>query len=208
MYDTWFGSDEHRRQYEQFVEDALHMDETITALAAAPALDVEQLRTATLAATPSIAQTARDEYDRYDRTEQSHAPGTEQEFGASIIKVSEGFGWFALATAMAIIVAGISAVVFLIVGYVLLPLTVDDGGMQDTVQLAGLAAVAISVGAAALGGLAMLAVAARNRARPAGEIEVRLARDEWHRAILHRGILPFMRSRLHEASDEGTTLLG
>jgi hypothetical protein len=206
---NWFGSDEHRRQYEQFVDDALHLEETISGLAAVPQLNVEQLRTATLAATPSIADAASDEYDRYERTEQRYQAGNRQDLGTSMIEVGEGFGWFALATAMAIIVAGISAVVFLIVGYVLLPITMENnGGMQHTMQLAALAAVGISVGAAAIGGLAMLAVAARNRARPAGEVEVYLAREEWRRAILHRGILPFMRTRLREASDEGTTLLG
>ncbi|MYS79860.1 hypothetical protein [Embleya scabrispora] len=204
----WFGSDEHRRQYEQFVDDALHLEETLSGLAAVPNLNVEQLRTATLDATPSIADAARDEYDRYERTEQRFESGIRQDFGASMIEAGESFGWFALATAMAVIVAGISAVVFLIVGYVLLPLTVEDSSMQHTMQLASLAAVGISLGAAAIGGLAMLAVAARNRARPTGEVEVYLAREEWRRAILHRGILPFMRSRLREASDEGTTLLG
>ncbi|MFI6982501.1 hypothetical protein ACIBSV_28400 [Embleya sp. NPDC050154] len=204
----WFGSDEHRRQYEQFVDDALHLEETLSGLAAVPNLNVEQLRTATLDATPSIADAARDEYDRYERTEQRFESGIRQDFGASMIEAGESFGWFALATAMAVIVAGISAVVFLIVGYVLLPLTMDDSSMQHTMQLASIAAVGISLGAAAIGGLAMLAVAARNRARPTGEVEVYLAREEWRRAILHRGILPFMRSRLREVSDEGTTLLG
>jgi hypothetical protein len=195
-----FQSEEHRRHFERIVDDALHFDDIAGALSASPELNAEQLRTATLAHAEAIAAKAPGEYQRLvDSEKRAQAAPAEEATAVSLVETAEGVGVFALTVSITIIVAAISATVFL-AAYYLLKVTTDHDKSVVPMRWAGLASVAIALTTAMVAGLAMLLHAGRNRRTPPLDTGVRLARDEWHAALLHRGVLPFMTSMLAAAA--------
>ncbi|WP_436771920.1 hypothetical protein [Yinghuangia sp. YIM S09857] len=194
-----FHYEEHRRQFERIVDDALHLDDIAQALADSPELNAEQLRTATLAHADAIAAKAPGEYRRLVDSEERANPSQSEQAATPFAETPEGVGVFALATSITIIVAAVSAAVFLVAYYVIKATTDHDKSVAP-VRLVGVASLVIALAAAMLAGLAMLLHAGRNRRTPAVDTEVRLAREEWQAAVLHRGVLPFMATMLATAA--------
>lgn len=105
---------------------------------------------------------------------------------------------------LAPLLASMAAVVFLLLGYVL---EVADAASEtaDALVRAGWTAAVIAVltGAAALAGLLVTALRHRSLPRPGPDRAARAsavdqARETWQRALLERGMLPFLRARLAE----------
>lgn len=192
-----FRREEHRRLFEQFVDEALHVEEIAKALAGTPEINAEQLRTATWAHAESIARAAATEYLRLTDAEDRAEPAALD--AADAAEPAEGVGAFALTSWVTIIVATVSATVFLGAYYAIALTTHHDNGVAP-LRLVGFASLAIALGTAVVAGFAMLFSAGRNQRTPAPDQDVRRARDAWHRALLHRGILPFMTTRLAAAA--------
>ncbi|NUU21320.1 MAG: hypothetical protein HOV68_07360 [Streptomycetaceae bacterium] len=199
-----FQHEEHRRHFERIVDDALHFDDIAGALSESPELNAEQLRTATLAHAEAIAAKAPAEYQRLVESERRANPAPAEEAGviAPFAETAEGVGVFALSVFVTIIVAAISAAVFLTAYYVI-KMTTDHDKSVAPMRMAGVASMAIALGTAVVAGLAMLLHAGRNRRTPALDTDVRLAREEWQAAVLHRGVLPFMTQALAAAAARG-----
>lgn len=197
-----FRYEEHRRQFERIVDDALHQDDIAGALAESPVLNAEQLRTATLAHADAIAAKTPAEYRRLVDSEERSNPTRSEQAAAPFAETAEGVGVFAFATSITIIVAAISAAVFL-AAYFLIKATTDHDKSVAPMRLVGVASLVIALAAAMLAGLAMLFHAGRNRRTPAVDTELRLAREEWQAALLHRGVLPFMNTMLAAAAAAG-----
>ncbi|MBC3983379.1 hypothetical protein H8N01_12610 [Streptomyces sp. AC536] len=105
---------------------------------------------------------------------------------------------------LAPLLASMAAVVFLLLGHVL---EVADAVPEtaDALVRAGWTAAVIAVltGAAALAGLLVTALRHRSIPRPGPDRAARAsavdqARETWQRALLERGMLPFLRARLAE----------
>jgi hypothetical protein len=195
-----FHSDEHLRQYEKIVDSALHRADTVAALDANPHVNPEQLRTALLDAAPSVTAAAAVEYEAYEHAERRLPLDRSGEIAAALelqaAEAAQGAGWFPLGTALAFIVAGFAALLFLSIGYVL-PLVFHNGDSMHPMQTVGWIALAMTVTAAAVGGLAVLIDAGRNRTIPLVVAEeVLRTRQAWHDAVLERGVLPFIGNRL------------
>ncbi|MCF2526529.1 hypothetical protein [Yinghuangia soli] len=197
-----FLREEHRRQFEQVVDEALHLDDTANALTASSGMNAEQLRTATLAQADGIAAKASDEYRRLVDSEDHAAAGRSEQSASPFAETAEGVGVFALTTSITIIVAAISAAVFLAAYYVIKAATDHDKSVAP-MRMAGFASLAIALGAAMLAGLAMLFHAGRNQRDPAPDTDVRQAREEWREALLTQGVLPFMSTQLAAAAAGG-----
>ncbi|WEV28772.1 hypothetical protein OYE22_29000 [Streptomyces sp. 71268] len=105
---------------------------------------------------------------------------------------------------LAPLLASMAAVVFLLLGYVL-EIADSTPETADALVRAGwtAAVVAVLTGTAALAGLLVTAVRHRSIPRPGPDRAARAAavdraRETWQRALLERGMLPFLRNRLRE----------
>ncbi|MEU3040478.1 MULTISPECIES: hypothetical protein [Streptomyces] len=118
-----------------------------------------------------------------------------------------GAGVLAVLTVLAPLLAGTAALIFLLVGYGLRMLDPVPAPAQ-TLLTTGWVFAALAAAALLVAGLALLVTALRNKALfpvsplPADPLhgEVRQAAEAWERALTERGILPFLRATLAEAS--------
>lgn len=200
-----FQREEHRRHFEQIVDDALHVDDIAQALTASTDLNAEQLRTATLAQADVIAAKAPAEYRHLVETEDRTLASRTEQASAPFAESAEGVGILVLATWTTIIVATVSAAVFLGAYYAIKLATNHDKSVAP-MRMVGVASLVIALGAAVLAGLAMLLHAGRNRGTPAQTKEVRTAREAWELALLERGILPFMTAHLAASAGDATVI--
>jgi hypothetical protein len=166
----------------------------------ADATVVRRVREAALEARPQLTATAADEYHRYVRLrEQLRAPD-----GALGAPERSGGGNLAVISVLIPVLAGIAAVVFLLVGYGM-GLSDDEAGVAGSMRDIGwvfalfaafglLLAVAGLVVTAARNGSAS-AIRAGDRAPGRGALagDVAEAREDWRRALAERGIGPFLR---------------
>lgn len=222
---------EDRAEFARLLDEALRTADYRKDLvsAAGKHLNTEQLRTMALSATTAIAACATAEYRHYVRLRDelrapAPAPDAEgvegrEEKGASagspgidlattVGEAAEpsGAGLAAMITVLAPVLAGIAAVLFLLIGYVLRTVGTDPSAAQPLISVGWVFAAVTAAGA--LVAMASLVYAAwRNgstslRAPRTGDglgartREVDLARDAWRQALLERGILPFLREAL------------
>ncbi|MBC2873764.1 MULTISPECIES: hypothetical protein [Streptomyces] len=126
---------------------------------------------------------------------------------------ASGAGAGAVLTVLAPVLAGIAAFLFLLIGYVLKAMGTESSVARPMVTagwwFAGLTATGalIAMGALLLtalrngrpGAPGTVTSAAGPSRVPRVELEADRARDAWHEALLHRGVLPFLRRALADA---------
>ncbi|MER7752235.1 hypothetical protein [Kitasatospora sp. NPDC097643] len=107
-------------------------------------------------------------------------------------------GWWGVLAVILPMVAGAVAVILLLLGY-LLELVEDVEVLSEALVDAGWAAVGVAAVGGLLGGVGLLAAAARSRSRSvAGEEPggagglVPAARQTWRSALAERGLVPFL----------------
>ncbi|MFJ2771588.1 hypothetical protein [Streptomyces sp. NPDC087300] len=114
-----------------------------------------------------------------------------------------GAGAIAVVAVLAPVLAGTAAAIFLLVGYILKMLN-PEPAFADTLLTAGWLFGALTAGGILVAAVGLLLTALRNgstslqAAGPHGERykEVDRAREAWGRALLERGIVPFLREAL------------
>ncbi|MFF3839666.1 hypothetical protein [Streptomyces sp. NPDC001930] len=196
---------EDRAEYERVLDDALSTAHARPDLAGAGTrLTLAQLRSLTLNATTLVTSAAASEYDHFVKVREQHRAALGTRTPASPDRPGPGPGVVAILTVMVPVLAGAAAVIFLLVGAVLHAVapTVAFGATLLTAGLVfGTVAAAGLLGAAA----GLLVTALRNspaevsRGGPpaaAPDDELSRAREAWRRALLERGILPFLRDVL------------
>ncbi|MFH8404557.1 hypothetical protein ACH4FX_07240 [Streptomyces sp. NPDC018019] len=222
---------EDRAEFARLLDEALRTAEyrPETASAAVKHLNTEQLRTMALSATSAIAACATAEYRHYvrlrdelrapapapdagavdgreEKSTPSDAPG--MDLAASVTEAAEsaGAGLAAMLAVLAPVLAGIAAILFLVIGYVLRTIGTDPAAAQPMISVGwvfaaltaagALVAMASLVHAAWRNGSTSLRAPRTGDGRDGRSREVDLARDAWRQALLERGILPFLREAL------------
>jgi hypothetical protein len=196
------------------------------------ALTAEQMRRMVLGATSLIMSAAASEYHAYvklraeQRTPPSATPrrrgparrgGRPGRRGLRALAPDGaepgGAGVAAVVATLAPILSGAAAVIFLLVGYVM-DLAGPSGTFASTLLTTGWVFGAITAAAILAAATGLLLTALRNTTtslradeRDALDAEVARAHDAWRRALLERGILPFLRNAL-PAPDPGTARIG
>ncbi|MYW63949.1 hypothetical protein GTY65_07680 [Streptomyces sp. SID8379] len=197
-------------------------------------LNPEQLRTMALNAAALISAAAATEYQSYvtAREELRTAPrprplheggssstapesgsgGNPLGFAATVSEVAEttGPGIAAVAVVLFPVLAGTAAAIFLLVGYILKMLN-PPPDFAGTLLAAGWVFGALTAAGILVAAVCLLLTALRNgatslQAGANGESneEVARAREIWAKALLERGILPFLREALAQPSAGGS----
>ncbi|MFJ9415000.1 hypothetical protein ACIRPT_12630 [Streptomyces sp. NPDC101227] len=228
---------EFTRLLDEALRTAGHHPDGLTA-AAGQHLSAEQLRAMAISATTAIAACATAEYQRYvqlrtalrapaaapstDRTDDSErnettdeatglATGTHSADAASPPEVPEtaGAGLAAMIAVLVPVLAGIAAVLFLLIGYVLRAVSPDKSMAQPLISVGWIFAALTAAGAlVAMAGLVITALrngSTSSRASRAQELltmDLDRARDAWRHALLERGLLPFLREALTDPSPD------
>ncbi|MEW2579383.1 hypothetical protein [Streptomyces syringium] len=220
---------EDRPEFERVLDQALRTADHDPELAAAigQRLDAEQLRTMARSAMAAISACAASEYQSFLKArEELRAPSNAAQpqpvgtvpRGADgggggvapltvVGEVSEaaGAGAGAVLAVLAPVLAGIAALLFLLVGYVLRTVASNEAVADPMVTVgwwfAGLTVAGVFVAMAA-----MLVTALRNGSGLAQDArglrlseDAERARDAWRQALLERGMLPFLRESLANA---------
>ncbi|MFH8617998.1 hypothetical protein ACH4E8_23435 [Streptomyces sp. NPDC017979] len=201
---------EDRAEFERLLEDALRNAHERPDLATVgQRLNAAQLRTMALNATALITASAAPEYEHYVRIrEEARSPTAAGDRDRPRIHVAgdgSGAGFAAVVAVLAPVLAGIAALLFLLVGYVLKMLDPPPSFAQALVS-AGWFFAALTAAAILYAGVGLLRTALRNSATqlPAEELsnelpdEVARAKDAWLHAVLERGVLPFLRIALED----------
>ncbi|MEV8586905.1 hypothetical protein [Streptomyces sp. NPDC051180] len=193
---------EDRAEYERVLDDALSTAHARPDLAGVGTrLTVAQLRAMTLNATTLVTSAAAEEYDHFVKVREQNrtALGTRAP-APTADRPGPGAGVVAIFTVMVPVLAGAASVIFLLVGAVLHALapTVVFGA---TLLTAGLVFGVLAAAGLLCAAAGLLMTALRNspvEVSAAGppDDELSLARDAWRRALLERGILPFLRDAL------------
>ncbi|WP_311765090.1 hypothetical protein [Streptomyces zingiberis] len=186
----------------------------------------EQLRALALEAAPRIAARAAGEYRAYVTLREKVREGARQQSGVdtpeggngggaaltTAVGETAGAGLLAVFTVLAPVLAGAAAAIFLLIGY-LLHLFSPDAPTAGPIINAGWVFLALAAAATVIAmcglvftalrnGSGSLGTAGRARGRDRDDELARL-RETWRRALLDRGILPFLR----EAQRESTAAL-
>ncbi|GAA2918825.1 membrane protein [Streptomyces thioluteus] len=215
---------EDRPEFERVLDLALrsaHRDPEIAALLSATGqrLDTEQLRLMAVQAMAAISACAMSEYRIFVRVRQelrdrsaaarpqpvgAGAPAPAEDTAPAPGDGSEGAGAAAMLTVLAPVLAGIAALLFLIVGYALKAVD-TDASLSGPMVTAGWWFAGLTAAAALVAMGALLFTAVRNGRPGAGgpggsgdglDTEAERAREVWHDALLRRGVLPFLRDTL------------
>ncbi|MCS0635162.1 hypothetical protein NX801_05720 [Streptomyces sp. LP05-1] len=204
---------EDRAEYERVLDDALRHAPGQPELAGfGQRLNAEQLRTMALNATALITAAAAAEYEHFVRVREQLRHAARSPALSAVAPVGAeadggpGAGLGAVVTVLAPVLAGTAAVIFLLVGYGLRLLD-PAPSFAGPLLTAGWFFAAIAALGILVAGAGLLITALRNRATqvPAGghadeTTAVSEARDAWRRALLERGILPFLRDALAEGT--------
>ncbi|GGT67943.1 hypothetical protein [Streptomyces lateritius] len=204
---------EDRAEYERILDDALRSAHERPDLAeVGRRFTTAQLRTMALNATALITTAAAVEYDHFVKVRQEGRSPT----GTSVMNAvltgdgdgvsGPGAGIVAIVTVLAPVLSGSAAVIFLLVGALL---KVLDPAMvfAETLLTAGLFFGSVAAAGLLCAAAGLLVTARRNRSTEVGagatapgeaDDELSRARDAWRRALLERGILPFLRDALAE----------
>jgi hypothetical protein len=201
---------EDRPEFERVLDEALNDEDTRQAAArAATHLDSEQLRALALNATAAIAACAASEYEEYLRIREQvrvaattphrdarpHEPPADG--GARDPGDDSGAGVSAMVAVLAPILAAAAAVIFLCFGY-LLELMSPDPSIAAPLRTAGLVFAVLAGAGIVVGVCALLLTALRNSSADARSLrvesspEVAAARERWRRALLERGVRPYL----------------
>ncbi|QEV49890.1 hypothetical protein CP980_17195 [Streptomyces vinaceus] len=206
---------EDRPEFDRLLDEALRTAHERPELAAlGERLNAEQLRTMAIGASALLTTAAAAEYDHYvklrgeRRDEVLSTPGSAGDQGAgSEGEGEDGAGVSAVVAVLAPVLAGTAMLIFLLVGYILKAIE-PEPAFADTMLTAGWLFGALTVVSLLFAVIALLVTAVRNRATEvvaedgaeAIPDEVARAREAWRRALLERGILPFLRDALADPS--------
>ncbi|MFK0218576.1 hypothetical protein ACIQWN_10360 [Streptomyces vinaceus] len=206
---------EDRPEFDRLLDEALRTAHERPELAAlGERLNAEQLRTMAIGASALLTTAAAAEYDHYvklrgeRRDEVLSTPGSAGEQAAGLQGEGEdGAGVSAVVAVLAPVLAGTAMLIFLLVGYILKAIE-PEPAFADTMLTAGWLFGALTVVSLLFAVIALLVTAVRNRATEvvaddgaeAIPDEVARAREAWRRALLERGILPFLRDALADPS--------
>ncbi|MGW6407452.1 hypothetical protein ACWF95_09810 [Streptomyces vinaceus] len=206
---------EDRPEFDRLLDEALRTAHERPELAAlGERLNAEQLRTMAIGASALLTTAAAAEYDHYvklrgdRRDEVLSTPGSAGEQVAGLQGEGEdGAGVSAVVAVLAPVLAGTAMLIFLLVGYILKAIE-PEPAFADTMLTAGWLFGALTVVSLLFAVIALLVTAVRNRATEvvaedgaeAIPDEVARAREAWRRALLERGILPFLRDALADPS--------
>ncbi|MFC9293265.1 hypothetical protein ACFTWH_02620 [Streptomyces sp. NPDC057011] len=201
---------EDRPEFDRLLDEALRTAHERPELAAlGERLNTEQLRTMALGASALLTAAAAAEYDRYvklreerrDEVLSTPAAGVEEGDGG---QGSAGAGVSAVVAVLAPVLAGTAMLIFLLVGYIL-KMIEPEPAFADTMLTAGWLFGGLTAAALLCAVVGLLVTAVRNSATEvaADEYEaipddVAQAREAWRRALLERGIMPFLRDALAE----------
>ncbi|MFC5719803.1 hypothetical protein ACFP1Z_06370 [Streptomyces gamaensis] len=227
---------EDRPEFERVLDQALRSADHDPEMAAVPGqrLTTAQLRGMALDAMADITASATAEYSAYVKARDAlrafsaahpqplgapvtfaddrdpdgiPAPAVEEEGDATDgPEADPGAGAGAVLAVLAPVLAGIAALLFLLVGYALRAVDSNDSVADSMITVgwwfAGLTAVGVFV---AMTGL--LATALRNGRGASGDPrgpllseEAERAREAWRQALLHRGLLPFLRAAVAQSA--------
>ncbi|SEG44934.1 hypothetical protein SAMN05216223_105239 [Actinacidiphila yanglinensis] len=177
--------------------------------AAGSPLNIEQLRTIALAAAESIGARVAEEYDAYrqvraesrDAARESAQARDNRAFSYAAMGVADsagsGAGLFAVMAVLTPLLAGAAALIFLLIGYALQAVS-PEPGIASPLRTAGWFFAAVAAAAIVLGGIGLLLTALRAGSTAVHDgptslpPEVAHAREVWRRALLDRGMLPFL----------------
>jgi hypothetical protein len=206
---------EDRPDFEHVLDDALRivLDGTDGASGAplnAAHLNTEQLRTMALAAAETIRGHAAHEYEAFRRiraetreaARESAQARENRAFGYAAMGVADGAGsgagLFAIMAVLTPILAGAAAAIFLLIGYALHGVS-PEPGIAAPLRTAGWFFAAVAAAAVIFGGIGLILTALRDGSSSSVQgtpeplpPEVMEARELWHRALLDRGLLPFL----------------
>jgi hypothetical protein len=178
-------------------------------------LNAEQLRTLALAADDRISGRADEEYEAY-RTLRAQAREALREaarsresraFGFGAMGVAEGAGSGAgLVAVLAVLtplLAGAAALIFLVIGYAMAAVH-PQPAIASPLRTAGWFFAVVAAASVLLGAIGLLFTALRDGSGAIHDAadgmppEVHAAREAWLRALLERGMLPFLDDALHD----------
>ncbi|GHH38389.1 hypothetical protein [Streptomyces candidus] len=204
---------EDRPEFERTLDEALrtaHEHPEIAALGGR--LNSEQLRTAALNAREIIAGHASAEYDHYVKVRGDlRAPSLPAAGALLPADMSEkaeasGAGAVAVLAVLTPVLAGVAAVVLLLVGF-LLRLITPEPAVAEALVTAGWVFGALAAAGLLGAAIGLLITALRNGStalpvarHTAGTEEIDRAREAWKHALLERGIIPFLRDALTSPS--------
>ncbi|WP_405389720.1 hypothetical protein OG596_18615 [Streptomyces sp. NBC_01102] len=201
---------EDRPEYERILADALrHAHERPDLDGVGDRLNTEQLRTMALNATALITAAAATEYEYYVKVRGELRRPSDPTDPESVLRPGTdeadrtGAGTLAVITALAPVLAGTAALIFLLVGYLLKAFS-PALAFAGTMVAAGWFFAAAAAAAILVAATGLLVTALRNGATALsapdeeGELpeDVARAREAWRHALLERGILPFLRDAL------------
>ncbi|MEU6928012.1 hypothetical protein AB0A05_02425 [Streptomyces sp. NPDC046374] len=193
---------EDRAEFERVLDEALRSAHDRPGFAhLGDRFTTAQLREMALNATALITTAAAVEYDHFVKVrEQLRSASTTGATGAGealggTADPTDGAGVVAIVTVLAPILAGTAAVLLLLVGAVL-KLLDPAPAFADTLLTAGLMFGAVAAAGLICAAVGLLVTALRNSATavPAGtpDDDLSRARQAWGRALVDRGILPFL----------------
>lgn len=231
---------EDRPEFERVLDEALRDEDIRVALAeAAPGLGSDHLRGLAVNATATITACAVTEYEHYLKirtqarelasgrrrgrpaTSTGGAEDQRATDGSSVRRLSgavdgtAGAGVVAAVAVLTPILAGTSALILLASGY-LLKLADPDPAVAAPLRFAGWLFAAIAATGTLIGMIGVMFTALRNPAADTATLhadrspEVVAARESWRRALLERGVRPFLLQALttgdtgHPAAAEPT----
>ncbi|MFF4802773.1 hypothetical protein ACFY1U_30910 [Streptomyces sp. NPDC001351] len=194
--------------FEEILDQALDSPELSEAIGGALTGPTRgRLRAEALNARAAIAGAAAVEYDRCLRLRASADEtdhGRQRDADSTVAAREEGGELLARLAVLVPSLGAVAAGVFLLTGFSLHALDARPH-LGDGLIAAGVVAAAVAAGAT-LGDLAWLLTTARNRAPadhsepPDRDAAVRQAQEAWQRALLERGLLPFLLGRLDATS--------
>ncbi|MFF1506949.1 hypothetical protein [Streptomyces sp. NPDC058326] len=192
---------EDRAEYERVLDDALSTAHARPELSGAGTrLTHAQLRAMTLNATALVTSAAASEYEHFVKVREENRAALGSRAPAPSDRPGPGAGVVAIFTVMVPVLAGAAAVIFLLVGAVLRALA-PSLVFGATLLTAGLVFGVLAAAGLLCAAVGLLMTALRNRPAEvstgtAPDDELSLAREAWRRALLERGILPFLRDVL------------
>ncbi|MFF3943248.1 hypothetical protein ACFYYN_00305 [Streptomyces sp. NPDC001902] len=214
---------EDRPEFERALDTALHSEGTRAALADPRSrINAEQLRTMALNAAGPISACAAPEYEQFVKVrealaEQRREAGTAAVPGigyaaaaAPVAADGSGAGLFAVVAVLTPILAGTAAVIFLVLGYAL-RFGHPEPAIAQPLRQAGWLFAAVAACGVIIGMVGLLLTALRNGSTalhdpPDDESrDVALARELWRRALVERGLQPFLDDALAKAAGAAPT---
>ena len=205
---------EDAQDFERILEELLQHDEIRTALRRAPgAPGPAQLQRLALRDSAAIAAAAAAEYAYYREIRdqvRSTAPAPDQDrVGGddpaqwqapdSPLDAAERAGWVPLIAVLLPILSGLSAIVMLLLGYLL---RADHVALGQPLVTAGFVAAVVCAAAIVVDIIGLLLTAARDSANPppgrSPELyaELAKARDTWRTALRDHALLPYLHTQL------------